>query len=88
MTSDGWLGFTVASDKIHVHDLQATILHQLGIDHARQLFLRVLVVPLLVEDQVALADVRGGDALTGRRRPGPNHLAQRQHLGRPFLHQG
>jgi len=29
------LGFTVATDKVHVHDLQATILHQLGIDHER-----------------------------------------------------
>ncbi len=29
------LGFTVASDKVHVHDLQATILHQLGIDHTK-----------------------------------------------------
>jgi uncharacterized protein (DUF1501 family) len=27
------LGFDVASDKVHVHDLQATILHLLGIDH-------------------------------------------------------
>ncbi len=29
------LGFSVASDKVHVHDLQATILHLLGIDHER-----------------------------------------------------
>ena len=29
------LGFTVASDKVHVHDLQATILHQLGMDHTK-----------------------------------------------------
>jgi hypothetical protein len=29
------LGFSVASDKVHVHDLQATILHLLGMDHER-----------------------------------------------------
>ena len=27
------LGFSVARDKVHVHDLQATILHALGFDH-------------------------------------------------------
>ena len=27
------LGFTVAKDKVHVHDLQATMLHLLGFDH-------------------------------------------------------
>ena len=27
------LGFSVATDKVHVHDLQATILHLLGMDH-------------------------------------------------------
>jgi Protein of unknown function (DUF1501) len=29
------LGFSVAKDKVHVHDLQATILHLLGLDHRR-----------------------------------------------------
>ena len=29
------LGFSVAKDPVHVHDLQATILHLLGIDHKR-----------------------------------------------------
>lgn len=29
------LGFLVARDKVHVHDLQATILHLLGFDHTR-----------------------------------------------------
>jgi len=29
------LGFRVAHDKVHVHDLQATILHLLGFDHER-----------------------------------------------------
>lgn len=29
------LGFSVTADKVHVHDLQATILHLLGIDHER-----------------------------------------------------
>ncbi len=29
------LGFNVATGKVHVHDLQATILHLLGIDHER-----------------------------------------------------
>jgi hypothetical protein len=29
------LGFSVAEDKVHVHDLQATILHLLGFDHER-----------------------------------------------------
>ncbi len=29
------LGFHIAQDKVHVHDLQATILHLLGFDHER-----------------------------------------------------
>lgn len=29
------LGFSVASDPVHIHDLQATILHALGMDHTR-----------------------------------------------------
>ena len=29
------LGFSVARDKVHVHDLQATILHLLGLDHEK-----------------------------------------------------
>lgn len=29
------LGFNVVSDGVHVHDLQATILHQMGIDHTK-----------------------------------------------------
>jgi hypothetical protein len=29
------LGFDVGSDRVHVHDLQATILHLLGLDHLR-----------------------------------------------------
>jgi len=29
------LGFRVAEDKVHVHDLQATIMHVLGLDHER-----------------------------------------------------
>jgi len=29
------LGFSVASDKVHVHDLNATILHLLGFDHTK-----------------------------------------------------
>jgi hypothetical protein len=29
------LGFRVASDAVHVHDLQATILHLLGFDHLK-----------------------------------------------------
>ena len=28
-------GFNAVQDKVHVHDLQATILHQLGLDHER-----------------------------------------------------
>jgi hypothetical protein len=28
-------GFNVAEDGVHIHDLQATILHLLGIDHER-----------------------------------------------------
>ena len=32
------LGFEVATDKVHVHDLQATILHVLGLDHKRLTF--------------------------------------------------
>ncbi len=29
------LGFNVTEDRVHVHDLQATILHLLGLDHTR-----------------------------------------------------
>ena len=29
------LGFSVAQDKVHVHDLQATIMHLLGFDHTK-----------------------------------------------------
>lgn len=29
------LGFSVAQDKVHVHDLQATLMHQLGFNHER-----------------------------------------------------
>ena len=29
------LGFSPAGEKIHVHDVQATILHLLGIDHTK-----------------------------------------------------
>ena len=32
------LGFGVTGGKVHVHDLQATILHQLGIDHTKLTF--------------------------------------------------
>jgi uncharacterized protein (DUF1501 family) len=32
------LGFSVARDPVHVHDLQATILHLLGFDHERLTF--------------------------------------------------
>ena len=29
------MGFSIARDKVHIHDLQATILHLLGFDHTR-----------------------------------------------------
>ena len=29
------LGFRIAQNPVHVHDLQATILHLLGLDHKR-----------------------------------------------------
>jgi hypothetical protein len=32
------LGFSVTRDKVHVHDLQATIMHLLGFDHERLTF--------------------------------------------------
>ena len=32
------LGFNIVRDRYHVHDLQATILHCLGIDHTRLTF--------------------------------------------------
>jgi hypothetical protein len=32
------LGFAVARDKVHVHDLQATILHLLGFDHTKLIY--------------------------------------------------
>ena len=28
-------GFQAVTDKVHVHDLHATILHQMGLDHER-----------------------------------------------------
>jgi hypothetical protein len=32
------LGFSVAEDKVHVHDLQASVLHLLGFDHTRLIY--------------------------------------------------
>ena len=32
------LGFNAAEDRVHVHDLHATILHLLGIDHKKLTF--------------------------------------------------
>jgi len=32
------LGFSIAHDKVHIHDLQATILHLLGFDHTRLIY--------------------------------------------------
>jgi hypothetical protein len=32
------LGFSVATDRVHIHDLQATILHLLGLNHERLTF--------------------------------------------------
>ena len=29
------LGFSAVEDRVHVHDLQATILHLLGLDHTK-----------------------------------------------------
>jgi hypothetical protein len=29
------LGFKIAGDMVHIHDLQATILHLLGFDHTK-----------------------------------------------------
>ena len=30
--------FNVVKDKVHVHDIQATILNQMGVDHERLLY--------------------------------------------------
>ena len=32
------LGFSVAKDKVHVHDFQATLLHLLGFDHEKLIY--------------------------------------------------
>ena len=32
------LGYTVAEDPVHVHDLHATVLHLMGLDHERLTF--------------------------------------------------
>ncbi len=32
------IGFSITKDPVHVHDIQATILHLLGIDHERLTF--------------------------------------------------
>jgi hypothetical protein len=31
-------GYHVATDQVHVHDFQATLLHALGIDHEKLIF--------------------------------------------------
>jgi hypothetical protein len=31
-------GYNIAADPVHVHDIQATILHNLGVDHERLTF--------------------------------------------------
>ncbi len=36
------LGFGVATDGVHVHDYQATVLHLLGLDHLRTTLFEVL----------------------------------------------
>ena len=46
------LGFNIVEDPIHVHDLQATILHLLGLDHKRLTF-------TLQGRQYRLTDVHG-----------------------------
>ena len=33
------LGYHVTEDRVHVHDLQATILHCLGLDHTKLTYL-------------------------------------------------
>lgn len=35
----GDFGFAAAENPVHVHDLHATILHQLGLDHTKLIFL-------------------------------------------------
>ena len=32
------LGFSIVKDKVHVHDLQATILHLLGFNHEKLVY--------------------------------------------------
>ena len=32
------IGYNVTENPVHVHDLQATILHQMGIDHTKLTF--------------------------------------------------
>ena len=32
------MGFNIIEDKVHIHDLQATILNQLGFDHTKLTF--------------------------------------------------
>jgi hypothetical protein len=32
------LGLSIVEDKVHIHDLQATIMHALGFDHTRLTF--------------------------------------------------
>jgi arylsulfatase A-like enzyme len=32
------LGYTIAEDPVHVHDLNATVLHLLGLDHTKLTF--------------------------------------------------
>ena len=32
------IGYNIVKDPVHVHDLQATILHQFGIDHTKMIY--------------------------------------------------
>ena len=56
------LGFHVVENPVHVHDLQATILHLLGLDHERLTFR--YAGPRLPPDRRARAGREGHPGLT------------------------
>ena len=59
-------GFNVVKDKVHVHDLHATLLHLLGFDHTKLDL--PLPGPRLPPDRRAR---RGGEGAAGLRRAAP-----------------
>ena len=65
------LGFGVAENKVHVHDLQATILHLLGFDHEQADL--PLPGPRLPPDRRAWQGGQGANRVASNRHEHPGH---------------